>query len=457
MPCKTIRAKDGKLPSFVLPDYEDLDESFKPFIRLPEPTDWFETLKVTLFTLTLFPLRLLICLLLPFIFAPAAVLSTIGYDGSKPATLTSPLPLWRRVGFSIARFAGRAGLFAYGFHDLSARQLSYADMKTLFDHSPPSDCPIEYDASGAEIHRPCHIVISNHLGFTDILYLLYFERGSFLAKAAMRSVPFIGAICAAVQSIFVSKDESTTAALMSRIKRQIDLQSVCGSCGMCSLCLSNVIVFPEGTTTNGSDLVMFRRGVFNAGAAVRLTVISSAWSQCNTSWEAIPFRTLTWKVMSQCVNRLEVWHAPPYLPSEAEKADSTLFAYNVNILMAQMLTAMKRDRAQRGRATWARRKGPTLREMLASDLANKNKNGRSVEPTKIYLTNRDLKVRCFHELKLGRMGGAEVLRKAKMRCGRDELIGRYLTQLVKDERYEFGEEELREYREYVKDICDNAQ
>jgi len=262
-----IRAKDGKLPSFVLPDYEDLDESFQPFVRLPEPTDWLETLKVTLLTLTLFPLRLLLTVI------------------------------------------------------------------TL-------------------------------------------------------------------------------------------------------------------TTTNGGDCVMFRRGVFNAHSAVRLAVIRSAWSQCNTSWEAIPFRTLTWKVMSQWVNRLEVWHSPPYLPSEAEKADSTLFAYNVNILMAQMLTKMKQNSAQTQRVS---KNGPTLREMLSRD------NVSSVEPTKIYLTNRDLKVRCFHELKLGRMGGAEVLRKAKIRCGRDELIGRYLEMLAKDERYEFGEEELREYREYVKNICDNTQ
>ncbi len=93
------------------------------------------------------------------------------------------------------------GLFFYGFHSISVTNYSYKDMKNKFNYSPPIN--IQYDQNGNELHPRCNIVASNHLGFADILYLLYYYNGSFVSKKAIKVVFGIGAICKCMQGIFV--------------------------------------------------------------------------------------------------------------------------------------------------------------------------------------------------------------------------------------------------------------
>ena len=202
MPCKIIRPKVDSLPCFVLPDYEDAIESFYPFTRLPEPNSLYEKCKFIILSV-IAPFRLLILCILLLFHSMYAVIGTINYDPTSIDNLTAPLPLWRRTLFSMARYVGRFGLFVYGFVRIKIKELSYKEMKDKFKYVPP--VPIECDNEGKEIHPKCNIIVSNHLGFADILFLLWYCNGSFLAKEAMRNVTGIGTICAAMRSIFVSK------------------------------------------------------------------------------------------------------------------------------------------------------------------------------------------------------------------------------------------------------------
>ena len=198
------KGKHSNLPSFVIPEFTSNDEApFYPFKRLPEPHNMYETLKTIILTMTIFPIRLIITVTFLFIFAFIAMVGTISYDPQSLDDLAAPLPLWRQVCFKIARFCGRMGLFMYGFHNLSIKHLTYKDMKEKYNYIPPID--IKYDQNGNEIHPRTHIKISNHLGFADILYLLWFHNGSFVSKAAIKEVSGIGTICTAMQSLFVEK------------------------------------------------------------------------------------------------------------------------------------------------------------------------------------------------------------------------------------------------------------
>ena len=132
------------------------------------------------------------------------------------------------------------------------------------------------------------------------------------------------------------RGRSTTQILMERLKFTHHLHENT-NCKGCSLCISNMCIFPEGTTTNGNDLLMFRTGVFNAGLPIRPVVIKCPWKCVNSSWESIYFRPLSHRVMTQFVNNMEVYIGPPYIPTEKEKQNSLLYAYNMNILMAQMM------------------------------------------------------------------------------------------------------------------------
>ena len=200
------------------------------------------------------------------------------------------------------------------------------------------------------------------------------------------------------------RHKSTTQCLVERVKLTHDLHQN-RDCKGCSLCLSNMCVFPEGTTTNGNDLLMFRRGIFTAGLPVRPIIIKCKWKSCNTTWESIKFLHLTWKVMSQFVNHMEVVIGPPYIPTKAEKADSALYAFNVNILMAQMMGI--------------------------------NNEGRRA---RIYLTNRDIKVNCYHKQCLQGVDMDIVTRAASEKMRNDRLVQKYLNMLREDVRYRYGDQ-----------------
>eukprot|EP00484_Ammonia_sp_Unknown_P017464 CAMPEP_0197037772 /NCGR_PEP_ID=MMETSP1384-20130603/14899_1 /TAXON_ID=29189 /ORGANISM="Ammonia sp." /LENGTH=426 /DNA_ID=CAMNT_0042468123 /DNA_START=27 /DNA_END=1307 /DNA_ORIENTATION=+ len=414
MPVKLIRPKEKyrHLPCFALPDYEDSGESFYPFIRLPEPENTYETLKKLVLTPTLFLFRVFWTFVLLPCFALVAIIGTISWNPRSLLTLSSRLPLWRRICFRIARWSGRAGLFFYGFHHLSITHYSYKDMKQQFGYTPPME--IEYDAKGQEVHPQCNIITSNHLGFADILFLLWYCDGSFVAKLAMKDVFGIGAICSAMQALYVEKGKSTTQAINTRTRSTHDLHSNV-ECKGCSLCSSNLVIFPEGTTTNGNNLLMFRRGIFNAGLPVQPIIIKCPWKSCNTTWESIFFWPLSYKVMTQFVNNMQVFIAPPYVPTEQEKADSLLYAYNVNVLMAQMMGL--------------------------------NNDGK--KPS-IYLMNRDVKV-CYHHHAVHGTDMQQVSKWAKEKAQTDDLIQRYLDMIRNDQRYDYENDEKEEKKEKEKE------
>ena len=209
--------------------------------------------------------------------------------------------------------------------------------------------------------------------------------------------------------------KSTTQSLIDRVQFTDKMHSN-SNCTNCSLCSSNMVIFPEGTTTNGNDLLMFRTGVFNSGLPIQPVIIKCKWKHCNTTWETIHFRQLTYKVMTQFVNHMEVIIAPPYIPTEQEKEDSLLYAYNMNILMAQMMA-----------------------------LNNENRK------PKIYLLNRDLKVSCWHHHFVLNTPLNEICKRAKKRIKHDPLIAKYLKMLQNDDRYLYDGEDL------VKDEQDRKQ
>ena len=93
MPAKIFPAKDNRLPSFVLPEFDYGIESFYPFIRLSEPQDTSQIMKKIVLTLTIFPLRLMYTLVFLPMFAIIAIIGKINYDPTDLNDLSEPLPI----------------------------------------------------------------------------------------------------------------------------------------------------------------------------------------------------------------------------------------------------------------------------------------------------------------------------------------------------------------------------
>lgn len=105
------------------------------------------------------------------------------------------------------------------------------------------------------------LVVSNHFGVVDTSTLATAMPVAFVAMAEMRKWPFLGWVGETFGVVFVDRERRTRVTHFAReVRRKL-------SAGV------NVLVFPEGTTSPGEELLPFKTGAFEAvarqkGAAV---------------------------------------------------------------------------------------------------------------------------------------------------------------------------------------------
>lgn len=120
------------------------------------------------------------------------------------------------------------------------------------------------------------LVVSNHLSWLDILVIQSLMPGVFVAKAEVGRWPLIGAMARSCATIFVDRAtarsahamvDSTVAAFEQRY---------------------TVVAFPEGTSTDGSDLARFHANVFEGAirAQAQVQPVSLRYVDANTGLPA---------------------------------------------------------------------------------------------------------------------------------------------------------------------------
>lgn len=112
-------------------------------------------------------------------------------------------------------------------------------------------------------------LVSNHLSYTDIAALRAVVKGIFLAKAEIRNWFFAGRIVADMGQIFIDR---TNRRDIPRAGEEIIKKLDHGE---------GVIVFPEGTSTKGEDVLPFNSSFFQFAAQIDLPV----------SYASISYRT----------------------------------------------------------------------------------------------------------------------------------------------------------------------
>lgn len=112
-------------------------------------------------------------------------------------------------------------------------------------------------------------VISNHLSYLDILVFAAVQPFVMVAKSEVRRWPLIGWMTARAGTVFVVRGGGpATYPAVNRAMAEAYRSGL------------PVLFFPEGTTTDGSEVLPFRRGLFhsvlNEGAALRPAALSYA-------------------------------------------------------------------------------------------------------------------------------------------------------------------------------------
>lgn len=97
-----------------------------------------------------------------------------------------------------------------------------------------------------------HLLVGNHLSYLDALILAAYSPGHFVTSVEIKNTPVLGQICVLGGCLFVER--------RSRSKLSFEVEQL-------KLALSDsrrVIVFPEGTSTNGDTVFRFKRPLFQA-------------------------------------------------------------------------------------------------------------------------------------------------------------------------------------------------
>jgi 1-acyl-sn-glycerol-3-phosphate acyltransferase len=98
------------------------------------------------------------------------------------------------------------------------------------------------------------ILFSNHLGYLDILAISAVSPAVFVSKADVRRWPLFGWLAAIAGTVFVERERRTH---VGEVNREIEAALAAGVL---------VVIFPEGTSSDGQTILPFRSSLLEPAA-----------------------------------------------------------------------------------------------------------------------------------------------------------------------------------------------
>uniref|UniRef100_A0A5B6ZLI9 Putative lysophospholipid acyltransferase LPEAT2 isoform X2 n=1 Tax=Davidia involucrata TaxID=16924 RepID=A0A5B6ZLI9_DAVIN len=235
----------------------------------------------------------------------------VGYVATKLALQgwkdkQNPMPKWRCRILWVTRICSRCILFSFGYHWIKRR-------------GRPAQREI------------APIVVSNHTSYIEPIFFFYELFPTIVASESHDSIPFVGTIIRAMQVIYVNRfSPSSRKHAVNEIKRK-------ASCDK----FPRVLLFPEGTTTNGRVLISFQLGAFIPSYPIQPVVVRYPHVHFDQSWGHIALAKLMFRMFTQFHNFMEVEYLPVVLPLENQKQNVVHFADRTSHAIATALNVVQ--------------------------------------------------------------------------------------------------------------------
>ncbi|XP_076908264.1 lysophospholipid acyltransferase LPEAT2-like [Bidens hawaiensis] len=235
----------------------------------------------------------------------------IGYVATKTALhgwkdTQNPMPKWRCRVMYVTRLCTRGILFSFGYHWI----------KRKGKPAPRETAPI---------------LVSNHISYIDPIFFFYELFPTIVASESHDSMPFVGVIIRAMQVIYVNRfSYQSRKQAVNEIKKRA-----------ASNRYPRVLLFPEGTTTNGRQLISFQLGAFIPGYPIQPVVVRYPHVHFDQSWGHIALATLMFRMFMQFHNFMEVEYLPVISPSQHQKESAARFAERTGRAMASALNVVQ--------------------------------------------------------------------------------------------------------------------
>ncbi|KAJ4462699.1 putative lysophosphatidylcholine acyltransferase 2 [Paratrimastix pyriformis] len=287
-------------------------ERFLPFFHVNPPRTFWGQIWVVARTIfgAIFLLIPRVILSIPFYMLFFLTIALFGtkFDENNPTTNN-----WRRhVVLASSRFCARGILFCYGFMRIKiyGKKEALAAQRRL-------------NLEGVVIPA----VVCPHQSWQDILIVASEGCTSFVATAELKKRAMIGAAAKSWGMVFLdrySKEsrENVGALLMKRTHTP-------GTMPM--------VIFPEGVTHNGRQILSFKEGIFRTGVPIQPIALryphryfNPVYTESGALWQM--FRNLT-----QLYNCAEVHYLPLHVPTPEEVASPSLACAAVRQEFSQVM------------------------------------------------------------------------------------------------------------------------
>lgn len=315
------------------PNIEELEKKYAPYVRhdvyglmgrgeLP----WTEKVLLGIAMVTLVPMRVIGAMTVLVVYYLICKICTAFSDPNREEEQQEDYAHtggWRRaVMMQSGMFLSRVMLFVFGFYWIHETYRPIDDLNGKSNNENGSK------EQAKELERPGAIV-SNHISYLDILYHMSSSFPSFVAKRSVAKLPLVGLISKCLGCVYVQRESKSpdfkgvSGVVNERIREAHQNKSA-----------PIMLLFPEGTTTNGDFLLPFKSGAFLAGAPVQPVILRYPYQRLSPAWDSISGVRHVIFLLCQFVNYVEATWLPVYYPSQQEKDDPRLYAENVRRLMA---------------------------------------------------------------------------------------------------------------------------
>jgi len=271
----------------------------------------YEVLKALLVLCTIFPMRLTClfwCLIAEVFILRIATKGTELIEDRGCFLHALPFPWWRKLMMYPCGILNRCSMFAMGYWPGGIRVNDYRKDKKK---------------------RANLLVVAPHMTFLDSLMIAvaFPPIPSGVGYTGLLRLPVMKWLSLAGQVIFVDRLNSDS---RQSCKDAIKARASPDWTG------PPVMIFPEGTTTNGDVLIQFKLGAFSTGQPVVPVCLRYGWKHYNPGWvgKNSNLGAAILRTMLQFANYCDIDILDVYVPCEEEKQDPKLYANNVRKKMA---------------------------------------------------------------------------------------------------------------------------
>ncbi|XAR63132.1 Plasmalogen synthase [Bertholletia excelsa] len=242
----------------------------------------------------------------------------------------NPMPKWRCRVMWVTRICARCILFSFGYHWIKRK-----GRPASRENAP--------------------IVVSNHVSYIEPIFFFYELFPTIVSSESHDSLPFVGTIIRAMQVIYVSRfSPSSRKHAVTEIKRKASSNRY-----------PRVLLFPEGTTTNGRLLISFQLGAFIPGYPVQPVIVRYPHVHFDQSWGNVPLAKLMFRMFVQFHNFMEVEYLPVIAPMENHKENAAQFAQRTSHAIATALNVAQTSHSYGdfmlfAKASESKQENPTL-------------------------------------------------------------------------------------------------